>query len=574
MRADPYGEYQRSKTKEGGVKHVRGAERRERFLEAINVEIDDLQRRAPTELSYAGPGFMRSTQKNQRQNLNLGWESKDELDPVFSDYSIICPHLPGFVQPYKEHDGWIVYRAPTTITDQIGHVRMVEYQSDLGPGTTKPKCTVKPVQLPAWAPGKAPNLGRDHLYCFEGGTGGKKIDEGKIWSLMGFILAAEDTSVPAPTPPAQRPYDVFIVFRGSRSGRLSKHHRIIKNALGSGNPDWVTDLSFATTKECHRVSLHETHSGFAVAMQTCLPTIEAAIRDLVAQRPAAPRNIYVTGHSLGGALANCFASAMLCGSTRKDLQQAAPNWPWTSMCVWTFAAPPTGHEEFSRDFDLAVTTGWGTAANWRLKADLVPTGFLKLNYSTVGTDVCLPSKWYLESPNGEQSHSPDWMRKVMEYHLSQPPHSRRVDNQTPWEVKNDYKKLIVTVSDEVGKLTPANRKFYKFKEGLKIYLSAISRMKGDPRQASSKGKLRFTDEERSKISNFLGALGRTTLDTAANYQFVKDEFRRLVLDHVAKIQDGDNDLLLLLKLWLALIAAEDGYNWAANDRNLDAVGQA
>jgi hypothetical protein len=567
MRADPYGEYQRSKTKKGDAAHVRGAKRRERFLEAIKVEIDGLERRAPAALSYAGPGFMRSTQKDQRGSPPAGWTSKDKLDPIFSDYSIICPHLPGFVQPYKGHDGWIVYRAPITITNQIGDVRMVEYQSSHGPGATNPQCTVKQVQLPAWV-AHAP-LGQDHLYCFEGGTGGNKIVEGKIWSLMGFILAAEDTSLPAPA----RPYDLFIVFRGSRSGRLSEHHRVPQNASGKGNPDWVTDLSFGTTHGCYRVSTHETHSGFAVAMNTCLPTIEAAIRHLVQRRPAVPRSIYVTGHSLGGALANCFASAMLCGNTHNQLQQAAPNWPWTSMCVWTFAAPPAGHTGFSRNLDLAVTAGWGTAANWRLEEDLVPTGFLKLphhSYGTVGTDVCLPSKWNNQSLNGEQSHSPDWMRKVIEDHLSKPPHNRIVDQQTPWAVINNYKDLIVTVSNQVRQL--ADRKFYKFKEGLKIYLSAISRMKGDPRQHGSRGKDRFTAEEQRRIRNFLGALDRTTLDTANNYQkFLKDQFKFL-LDNVGQLQEKDDDLVLLLKLWLALIAAEDGYNWTANDAKLDAVG--
>jgi hypothetical protein len=564
MRADPYGEYQRSKTKKGDVGHVGGAKRRERFLEAINVEIDELQRRAPADLSYAGPGFMRSTQKNQRGNPPAGWASKKELDPVFSDYSIICPHLPGFVQPYKGHDGWIVYRAPATITDEIGHVRMVEYESSNGPGATKPKCTVKQVQLPAWA-AHAP-LGQDHLYCFEGGTGGKTVIEGKIWSLMGFILAAEDTSLPAP-----RPYDVFIVFRGSRSGRLSTHHRVIQNALGKGNPDWVTDLSFSTY-QCFRVSSRVAHSGFSVAMHTCLPTIEAAICDLVVRRPAAPRNIYVTGHSLGGALANCFASAMLCGSTHKELRQAAPNWPWTSMSVWTFAAPPAGHRGFSRDLDLAVTSGWGAAANWRLEEDVVPTGFLKLKYSTVGTDVCLPSKWDTQSLNGEQSHSPDWMRKVIEDHLFKR-HNRAVDRLTPWAVINNYKDLIVTVSNQVQQLAPANRKFYKFKEGLKIYLSAISRMKGDPRQPGSRGKDRFDDTEKRMIGFFLGALSRTTLDRVHYQEFLNKEFSPL-RDKVEQIQEKDDDLLLLLKLWLALIAAEDGYNWTANDAaELNAVGK-
>jgi hypothetical protein len=131
----------------------------------------------------------------------------------------------------------------------------------------------------------------------------------------------------------------------------------------------------------------------------------------------------------------------------------------------------------------------------------------------------------------------------------------------------------VTVSNQVQQLAPANRNFYKFKEGLKIYLSAISRMKGDPRQAGSRGKDRFNDTEKRIIGFFLGALSRTTLDRAHYQEFLNKEFNPL-RDKVEQIQEKDDDLLLLLKLWLALIAAEDGYNWTANDAaELDAVGR-
>lgn len=103
-------------------------------------------------------------------------------------------------------------------------------------------------------------------------------------------------------------------------------------------------------------------------------------------------------------------------------------------------------------------------------------------------------------------------------------------------------------------------------------MSAISRMKGDPRKASSRDTDRFTDEEQRRIRIFLSTLDSATLDNANYQKFLNDELNRL-LDKVAKIQDSDDDLLLLLKLWLALIAAEDGYNWTANDAKLDAVGR-
>ena len=54
---------------------------------------------------------------------------------------------------------------------------------------------------------------------------------------MGFVLAREDN---IPGPAADRPYDLYIVFRGSRSG----HPRQITAYTWGGNPDWVTEMNF------------------------------------------------------------------------------------------------------------------------------------------------------------------------------------------------------------------------------------------------------------------------------------------------------------------------------------------
>ena len=61
-------------------------------------------------------------------------------------------------------------------------------------------------------------------------------NDGKIWSLMGFVLAREDTASTQP----QKPYDVFIVFRGSRSGRVSSARMpalsSFRRAIRTGSP--------------------------------------------------------------------------------------------------------------------------------------------------------------------------------------------------------------------------------------------------------------------------------------------------------------------------------------------------
>jgi hypothetical protein len=548
MRADPYGEYMRSKTKSGDAAHTKGRHRRERFLQAVGVEMKKLTR-PTTGPSFGGPGYMRSPQSTM-------WPMNDKLDPILSDYTRISPQLLGLVQSYKGYDGWITYRSPTSITGPIGQVFMVEYGINNGPNSQKPEGFVKPVAWPLAAPANLQTQ-PDLLYCFEGGTGGirNKASDGAVWSLMGFVLAREDTAS-TQTP---KPYDVFIVFRGSRSGRVSGPRMSSYFVLSKGNPDWVTDLDLATTSGRTQVSSHTTHRGFATAMTTMLPTIEAALSDLVTKmknnRPTSslPRNIYVTGHSLGGALATCFASAVLCGDFKKRLQQTTPNWPWHSLSLKTFAAPPAGEI----DFTLNLNTACMYAENWRLPNDIVPKLALwakQYSYRAVGKDMCLPS-----NADKETSHSPDHMRDIIQAYLAlQPqPFNRTIEKEKPWKVERDLENLLVTLSTELQKVTA--RDWYSFKKGLQIYLSALSNMKENPPGTQD----RFNANEKTIIQDFVI---KSLAKNVSDFQFfMGTDFQELL--KVEKIWD-DEDLQWNIRAWLALAAAEDGYQWKAGDTNL------
>lgn len=301
-----------------------------------------------------------------------GWPDNPLLDPIIADYRRIYPWRPSFTRPTREDEPWIVYQTPESIVNHIDTVKMVRYSSDPYPYIQNRQN----VQIPQFMIDSIHNnrpAGIDHhraatdlLYCFEGGTGaiGGAPDQKQyaLWSMMGFVLARtvsraelniQDQTIP-------EPYDVHIVFRGSRSGKL----RPTEFAWAEkGNPDWVTDGDLIQTVQDQEISrFGSVCRGFRTSIKTMLPTVVECLRGIhtVKQRP--PRTIYVTGHSLGGALACHFTSAMVMGTTYgpygtgQNMPDVLKAWPWRAMQLMTFSAPVVGDEKFKQSFDTTLAS--------------------------------------------------------------------------------------------------------------------------------------------------------------------------------------------------------------------------
>lgn len=301
---------------------------------------------------YRGPGSL-------KQQGGNGWEDNPALDPIISDYRRIYPWRPGFTRPRRDKEPWIVYNTPTQITNRIKEVWMVQYSKDEGPKKINPTIN----QITKTAPLKDPRpasirppaneVWNDWLYCFEGGTGAignssNAAEQNPCWSMMGFVLAVRNESAAG----FLQSYDLYIVFRGSRSGKL-RAGAFLKN---KGNPDWVTDfdsMSIPANQKIDPVISPKggLYRGFLTSIKTMLPTIMkclTAIEDKSNHMP--PTNIYVTGHSLGGALATLFTSAVKKGQYRPNLLPINGgmmpaqlwNWPWQGIQLVTYGSPTVG----------------------------------------------------------------------------------------------------------------------------------------------------------------------------------------------------------------------------------------
>jgi len=260
-----------------------------------------------------------------------GFPNNPTHDPILYDYSLIHPWSHAIMNASAE---WTEYLTPDAITSRISDV-FVSYRRAGGDATD---VVIDPVPL-----------GRDDrsagasdvLIAFEGGTGDKgEPGQPASQSLMGCVLMRRTTEG----------YDVHVAFRGSRSGdAIRAATSALSTEEASGNPDWITDLGTDKVSAADGVGdVTETGSvcrGFARSMQSILPALFAAFEKIAALGGEAPRNLFVTGHSLGAALAQHFTSAMLLGDAAKPAAVAA--WPWATMKLVTFAAPRAGDTQWA-----------------------------------------------------------------------------------------------------------------------------------------------------------------------------------------------------------------------------------
>jgi hypothetical protein len=294
------------------------------------------QRRGPAQVeamagldAYRGPGVLAGIADNPAH------------DPIVYDYGRIHP----WSATIANLDGtWTEYLTPREITRRIRDA-YVSARPIGGDGETVELTQIVPARDDA-DPDAA-----DVLCAFEGGTGDKgEPGQPASYSLMGFVLVRD-------TPGG---FDLHVTFRGSRSGSVL---RAATEALSSdeakGNPDWITDLGWdvvdAGSGGGAVTTIGGVHRGFAQSMTSILPgAFQCLAKAAELRGAAAPTNIYVTGHSLGGGLAQHFASAVLLGDrygpggAGPAMPDAMRGWPWTHLKLVTFGAPRAG------DYDWAV----------------------------------------------------------------------------------------------------------------------------------------------------------------------------------------------------------------------------
>jgi hypothetical protein len=162
---------------------------------------------------------------------------------------------------------------------------------------------------------------------------------------MGFVLV-RDTGGGA--------YDVHVSFRGSRSGSAARAvTQALSTGAAQGNPDWITDLGWATVDGIAGAgdvtTVGGVARGFARSMKSILPNVFQCLSKAAELRGGtAPTNIYVTGHSLGGGLAQHFVSAVLLGDRYgpggegPSMPASLAAWPWRQIKLISYSAPRAG----------------------------------------------------------------------------------------------------------------------------------------------------------------------------------------------------------------------------------------
>jgi triacylglycerol lipase len=131
-------------------------------------------------------------------------------------------------------------------------------------------------------------------------------DQQKVTAPYGFI--------------AESPGAVVIAFRGTRSGT-----------------EWITDSDFGYTAYPFVAEAGFTHAGFTGIYATTREQIIPVLRTL-----SAAKRLYVTGHSLGAALATLHAL------------DAAVNTQFRSPTMYNFASPRVGNRQFAARYDRAI----------------------------------------------------------------------------------------------------------------------------------------------------------------------------------------------------------------------------
>jgi hypothetical protein len=188
--------------------------------------------------------------------------------------------------------------------------------------------------------------GRKRCAYFQGKTGMTKTWKTSGWpTWLGAVIYDPETNT------------VTIVFRGSRSGNGAR--ALIGAKLKSkGSPDWVTDMNYLKSEDVEKFGGASLCCGFYYAYESAKRSIAAAYRSAVGV--AIPSAVYITGHSLGGGLAQVAYLDFTCGDLAREITfaQSASSGvnAWAPVQCFAISAPPViigreSHRKLAMDAD-------------------------------------------------------------------------------------------------------------------------------------------------------------------------------------------------------------------------------
>lgn len=167
---------------------------------------------------------------------------------------------------------------------------------------------------------------------------------------------------------------IVIAFKGTTSTQnlktdinmfYSSARTVIPTQIGEMDPEGdqaALDSPVVNTKEWKRAKIHK---GFATAYRAVGPELLSVVKKLmdVKRRP-----IFLTGHSLGGALATVCSLDLFVrlGLTRREI------------FVSTFGAPRVGNRPFHKTYDAHVPIHWRIVVGPDVVAKLPKLGFIHI----------------------------------------------------------------------------------------------------------------------------------------------------------------------------------------------------
>jgi hypothetical protein len=173
--------------------------------------------------------------------------------------------------------------------------------------------------------------------------------------------------------------NIVVAFRGSET---------IEN--------WVTNLNFPKVGAYPKCDGCKVHEGFLEAWNSVREPIVAEVKRLLVEQPKA--QVFVTGHSLGAAL------AALCAA---ELGASSHSLGFPIEGVYTYGQPRVGNQAFADFYDTGTHVSW-RVTHWRDPVPHLPTQSLGFHHTSNEVFYSKDSKTFKVCDNsGEDANCSD-----------------------------------------------------------------------------------------------------------------------------------------------------------------------